>query len=35
LSEHALAFVGLELQPGEVCNAGNILWGQRHGLNGK
>jgi hypothetical protein len=31
LSEHALAFIRLEFQPGEVRDPGNILWGQRHG----
>jgi hypothetical protein len=32
LSEHALTFFGLKLQPSQVGDAGNILWGQRHGL---
>ena len=32
LSEHALAFVGLELQPGQIGDPGNILRGQGHGL---
>jgi hypothetical protein len=32
LSEHAITFFGLKFQPSQVGDAGDILWGQRHGL---
>jgi hypothetical protein len=32
LGQHALTFVWLEFKSSQVGNAGNILWGQRHGL---